>query len=73
MIDFLEDYESGLPVEVSIWQLAPDEISYGEKAGWFILVTPDGDTEMAGTWPTAEEARNHAIKRGWSIVPMKED
>lgn len=39
-----------------LWQLA-DEPGYGKKAGWFILVTPDGESEFkGGPWRTEAEA-----------------
>lgn len=58
---------------VSIWRLADDPDAYGDIAGWFILVTPDGEEEVAGTWATEEGAREFAEERGWEVVPLLAD
>lgn len=56
--------------QVAVWQLADDEDAYGAEAGWFILTSPDGETEMdGGPWPTAEQAVDRAAEMGWAIVP----
>ena len=40
------------------WQLADDEAAYGAEAGWWVLTTPDGETEHPGMerWATEAEA-----------------
>ncbi len=60
--------------EVSLWQLAPDRESYGDKAGWWILTTPDGrEEEEGGPWATEKEAREFARQKGWKVVPLADD
>lgn len=51
----------------ALWQLAPDRDAYGDRAGWWILTTPDGETELAGPWPTAEGAIDYAKQAGWVL------
>lgn len=39
-----------------LYQLAPDEKEYFEKAGWWLVVSDDGEDELAGPFATQEEA-----------------
>lgn len=41
---------------MKLYQLAPDHKEYGEKAGWWLVVSDDLETELAGPFPTMEEA-----------------
>lgn len=56
----------------AVWQLADDPASYPDIAGWFILVSPDGEDELAGPWPTEHDARLHAAQNGWTLVPLND-
>lgn len=40
-----------------IYKLTDDEETYGEKAGWFICVSDDLQTEFTTAYPTEQEAR----------------
>lgn len=56
--------------QVAVWALADDPDAYGEQAGWFMLTSPDGETEMeGGPWPTDEAAIDYAAEMGWEVVP----
>lgn len=56
-------------VQVIVWQLADDESAYGDKAGWFILTSPDGEDEQpGGPWATEAEAEAHAREQGWKLA-----
>jgi hypothetical protein len=61
---------------VSVWQLAPNNEVDASKAGWFILTSPDGESEMpisegeTGEWPTRAQAVAHAFAMGWTVVPL---
>lgn len=57
--------------EVTLWQLAPDFVTYGERQNWWILVTPDGEVDIDGPWATKEEAEAVAVARNWKIVPIE--
>lgn len=55
---------------VSLWKLAPDAEAYGDKAGHFILTSPDGGNELpGGPWESEDSAVFHALKQGWTVVP----
>jgi hypothetical protein len=63
--------------DVAIWQLADDEEEYGEDAGKFILVSPDGEDEPVASYIGAEaifdseeEAEDFASVLGWHVVPL---
>lgn len=61
------DRAAGLPV--SVYQLAEDPTTYGQTAGWFLLTSPDYETEHAGPFPTVQDAEAHATANGWRLVP----
>jgi len=56
--------------EVSIWQLADDPETYGEKSGWFILTSPDGEEEHTVPFETEAQARAFAELHDLTIVPL---
>lgn len=37
------------------WQLADDPKTYGDQAGWWLVVSPDYQEEIAGPFATREE------------------
>ena len=45
-----------------LWQLAPDSAVYGEHAGWWLVVTDDGDRELAGPYSTQAEAEAERLR-----------
>lgn len=53
---------------VQIWKLAPDRNAYGKHAGWYLLVSEDGEDELAGPFRYEDEAEFHAAENGWIIT-----
>lgn len=43
------------PASFVPWQLADDPGTYGDKAGWWLVVSPDFEDEIAGPFATREE------------------
>jgi hypothetical protein len=41
---------------MKLYQLADDVGTYGENAGWWMIVSDDGDTELAGPFKHRTEA-----------------
>jgi len=59
--------------ECSIWQLADDTIAYGDKAGHFIITTPDGEDELHhGIFTTPELAEACALEHRFKVVPLED-
>lgn len=46
---------SEAPANFVPWQLANDPATYGDKAGWWLVVSPDFEDEIAGPVATREE------------------
>lgn len=57
----------------SLWQLAEDRDTYGDRAGWYVLTTPDGNEELAGPWEHVESAHAFATAAGWTLIPLDDD
>jgi hypothetical protein len=59
--------------QVSIWRLADDYAAYGQDAGKFILVSPDGEEEVSEpdqSWWTDVGAEQYALDNGWIVVSL---
>lgn len=54
----------------SIYQLDDDPETYGLRAAWFILVSPDGEYEIAGPWATTAEATAYAEHYHLTLEPL---
>ena len=59
--------------KVSLWQLANDFETYGDTEGWFILVSPDAEDELAGPFATEIEAMSYATAHSFQVVPLEMD
>jgi hypothetical protein len=57
---------------VAIYRLAEDRLEYKDKAGWFIVVTPDGMEELSEPFETQEEARTWAESKQLIVGPLEE-
>lgn len=58
--------------ECSLWQLADDPATYGDKALKWIIVDPTGKVEMLDTvFDTDEAATAGAKAQGWTVVPLR--
>lgn len=55
-----------------VWQLADDRTTYGDDAGKYILVTPDGETEHpAGIiYPSYDDAQRDADTANARLQPL---
>jgi len=42
---------------MNLYQLADDVGTYGENAGWWMVVSDDGNEELAGPFKTRAEAQ----------------
>jgi len=45
------------PLGACVWRLADDSETYGEQAGWFLVVDGSLNTEVAGSFATEAEAQ----------------
>lgn len=60
--------------EAVLWQLVGDRDVYGEQAGWWLLVTPDGEHEYSGgPWESSNGAILAARQAGIMIVGEYEE
>jgi hypothetical protein len=74
MIHDLPQLRTKVMKQVSVWKLAQDNEAYGKKAGWYILVSPNGEEEVAPgkAWSTREDAEAYATDaQGWEVVPLQ--
>lgn len=47
---------------MKLFQLAPDHKEYGDKAGWWMVVSGDLEDELAGPFATRPEAEIAALR-----------
>lgn len=62
------DEQHALAFPVRLWALADDPDTYGVLAGQLLVVSADGETELAGPFPSAAEAYAECHARGWRIA-----
>ena len=61
--------------EPQLYQLADNQETYGERAGWWMVVTHDNETELSASFPTEEEAeqeRQKIMSVAKSLVDFRE-
>lgn len=49
---------------MKLYQLADDVDAYGENAGWWMVVSDDGNEELAGPFKTRAEAQQWLRDKG---------